>query len=154
MNLTNQIESLRKYKIKVRPLYSGICLQCKKIFYSLHNKTRTCSRKCCDNYFIEEKNPNWTNGGIGKSGYKIIRKNRKYWLEHRYIMTNYLGRPLKTNEQIHHKNGIRHDNRLGNLELWIKPSQPNGQKFSDILKFLCDNYRKEVIYYLKTKKIK
>ncbi len=38
-------------------------------------------------------------------------------LEHRYIMSEYLKRPLKKWEHIHHKNGFRKDNRLENLEL-------------------------------------
>jgi hypothetical protein len=34
-------------------------------------------------------------------------------------MEQYLGRALFPNETIHHKNGVRHDNRIENLELWV-----------------------------------
>ena len=38
-------------------------------------------------------------------------------LEHRYIMSLYLGRPLTRDEDVHHKNKNGLDNRIENLEL-------------------------------------
>ena len=49
--------------------------------------------------------------------YKAIRVNGKKYDEHRYIMEQYLGRKLRRDEVVHHKNGDTRDNRIENLEV-------------------------------------
>lgn len=76
-----------------------------------------------------------TSGNPTHSGYVLCTRtdeNRKTVsrMQHRIVMENHLGRPLRDKEEVHHKNGVRHDNRLENLELW-NSSHPYGQRVVD-----------------------
>jgi hypothetical protein len=42
------------------------------------------------------------------------------------------GRHLLPDEQIHYRNGVKDDNRLSSLELWVRP-QPSGIRVEDAI---------------------
>ena len=51
--------------------------------------------------------------------------------EHRSVMSDVLGRPLLEEETVHHKNGVRTDNRPENLEVWTG-NHSNGARLQDV----------------------
>jgi len=120
-----------KCQRKNRPLHIYKCKFCKKNFKRKWPQ-KYCSKKCSADskrkYFDIPSCLKDPTRKIDKNiGYVRIyvpmhpeANNRGYVYEHRIIAEKMIGRSLKKNEVVHHKNRIRWDNRKENLAVMDK----------------------------------
>lgn len=76
--------------------------------------------------------------GVNDDGYVRLNlgKNGRV-LEHRWVMEQFLGRSLLPDETVHHKNGVKTDNRPENLEVWVG-KHPKGQRVEDVVEWATE----------------
>ena len=92
-------------------------------------KQRFCSKRCAQ---VGRVHGRMSQGFVHKgNGYRYMMIRGKLISEHRIVMEQMLGRELLPKETVHHKNGVRADNRPENLELWSKNHGP-GQRVNDL----------------------
>lgn len=84
-------------------------------------RTKYCSTTCSGRAHTGENNPSFKRGYfINENGYKKIRVENTYKYEHRYLVEQSLGRKLRNDEDVHHKDGNKLNNSLDNLEVLSK----------------------------------
>lgn len=140
MTIVKEVE--RKQKTKRRFLCKCDCGETRGVnLISLtrgQTKSCGCSSKDWHRRHKGKLNPNWKGGErIESNGYVEVylpthpaSRQTGYVKKHRWLMEQKIGRQLLSEENVHHKNGDKTDNRIENLELW-NTSQPCGQRVED-----------------------
>jgi len=110
-------------RFHLRSITPRPCKQCGTIFRPKWSKTDLCSRECSGKWSGRNKPGKY----VTTKGYVLVRKPDHpasgvtgYVMEHRLVMEAHLGRLLTSKEVVHHRNGVKDDNRLENLELMTK----------------------------------
>lgn len=93
-------------------------------YCSMHNQRKKLTGEYGSAEPLKRKKGTGTDWAVNKDGYverfTYVDGVRVRQMQHRKVMEAHLGRPLTARENVHHKNGVRADNRIENLELWSK----------------------------------
>lgn len=107
-------------RVNNRKLDDYACAHCKATFRPLRSTSRYCSRRCAwsNNGGHNRKDECWWVNAKGYiEGRVLIDGVHTRVKQHRYIAEKMIGRSLLPHEDVHHRNGIKTDNRPENLEV-------------------------------------
>ena len=135
----------------------GVCGFCGKRFQSPdYRPRRFCGLSCAARGRLNPRHvvkwvewtplATWKRGAVTDAGYVSVhlpqhpRAGKKgRFLEHRLVVEQHLGRWLDPQEKVHHRNAMKADNRIENLQL-VTHAQPNGT-------VLCPHCRREFVVH-------
>ncbi len=109
-----------------------MCCWCSERFERVPSRIRTekiyCSQECAcmANRWKGGRRVNPKGYVDTYVGYQYPHNRAGFVLEHRWVMSQHLGRPLLRHEVVHHKNGVRGDNRIENLLVCTTKTHPLG----------------------------
>ncbi len=114
------------------------CLGCGKLSHGDYKRCLNCHNKDLGARRRGSNHPRWKGGRRYKNGYIACwTPDRGEVFDHILVMEQVLNRRLCKGENVHHKNGIKDDNRPENLELWVRP-QPIGIRASDAVRWALE----------------
>lgn len=123
--------SKRKQELYKAQYAAGKFGRCEQCSAPLARVPKGRKKPHCKDCRFGENSWNWKGGHKTEAGYVTVRrKDGTSTFKHRIVMEEYLGRRLHKDETVHHKNGVRDDNRIENLELWVG-AHPRGLKIKD-----------------------
>lgn len=103
-----------------RKLKDRQCPICGSTFRPARASSRFCCRACARkiNGGQNRKQESWWMNGKGYIEGRVWIEGKQVRVkQHRWVMEQHLGRPLASNEDVHHRDGDKQNNSIENLEL-------------------------------------